>query len=100
MLLSALSVLDILGVPLLTGGIMRLFQNPRKVRNILIGIGIFIMLTGVLSWTTASGHAVIGPDPVSVAAQREGIAYRTLIYTAIIFAMAGIAHVVHRKGKR
>ena len=41
----------------------------------------FAVLSGVLSYWTATGHAVIGPDPESVQAQRQAIVASTLWFS-------------------
>lgn len=52
-------------------------QTYKKAERIFRGAAFFVVLCGVISYLTANGHAVMGPDPVNIEAQRTGIAINT-----------------------
>lgn len=54
--------------------------NWKTLAVYLFGAVIFIIAMGALSYLTATGEAVIGPNPASIDAQKAGIALNTLYW--------------------
>lgn len=46
--------------------------------QIVIGLAVFVSVSGLISYFTANGHAVIGPDPASPALQKAAIKAQTV----------------------
>lgn len=71
-----------------------------KTLSLWLGIAALVVLTsGVLSYFTADGTAAIGPDPVSVAAQREAIAVNALQWFIALGLSALGAFIFDRQAK-
>ena len=58
----------------------------------------FITVMGVLSFVTANGEAVIGPNPASVADQKADIALNTLLWAGLAGAVSLFSFVMSKRG--
>ncbi len=55
---------------------------------------IFVIISGLVSYWTANGHAAIGPDPESVEAQQIAIAVNTLWWAGSLGVVAILMFVI------
>ncbi|WP_426172606.1 hypothetical protein [Pseudoduganella sp. R-34] len=65
----------------------------------LLLAAIFCLVSGLISYATATGQAVIGPHPVSLEAQRVAIADSTFWWVGSFLVAAIVVRVVARKRK-
>ncbi len=64
----------------------------------LMGAVFFITVMGILSFATANGDAVIGPNPASVADQKADIALNTLLWAGFAGAISLFSFVMSKRG--
>lgn len=72
-------------------------QNLKKISHFCMWAIIFVIVSGLVSYLTANGHAAIGPDPSSVGAEKIAIAINTLWWAGFFGVAATLALVI---GKR
>lgn len=72
-------------------------MNFKAVSKVLLAAAVFVAVMGTVSYLTATGKAVIGPDPESVDAQRAAIAMNTLWWMVACLTGSAVAHVVGRR---
>lgn len=72
-------------------------MNFKRVSKVLLAGAAFVAVMGTVSYLTATGKAVIGPDPESVDAERAAIALNTLWWFLACLACSAVAHVIGRR---
>lgn len=66
-------------------------QKLLRPAQIIFGLALFVAVSGCISYFTANGHAVIGPDFASLTAQKAIIKEQTISYS---LSLAGLSLVL------
>lgn len=72
-------------------------MNCKTTAKVLLAATLGVAVMGTISYLTATGKAVIGPDPESLDAQRAAIAINTLWWMLACFAGSAGAFVLSRR---
>ena len=69
----------------------------KTISSYCLWVTVFVIVSGLLSYLTANGHKVIGPDPDSVEAQQIAIVVNTLWWAGSFGAFAVLAFVMDKR---
>lgn len=75
-------------------------MNFKTASKVLLAATAFVAVMGTISYLTATGKAVIGPNPESVDAERAAIAINTLWWMLACLTGSAVAYFIGRRKKK